>query len=71
MLLDRPDLVGKELFVYVESQNADFVVGSYSLVGRGTFVPEPAALSLLVMAAIGSLLAHQRNFRARPASKCS
>jgi hypothetical protein len=34
LILDRPDLVGQELFVYVQSQTPESIVGNYSLVNE-------------------------------------
>lgn len=63
--LDRPDLVGHELFVYAQTRTLDATVGSYGLLGTAPIlIPEP---STLVLAAVGllALLGFARRSRTR------
>lgn len=61
ILLDRPDLLGHELFFYAETSAGDMKVGNYGLLGTGpivgVLVPEPSTLVLAVVGLLG-LLAH-------------
>jgi len=50
ILLNRPDLVGKELFVFSQGRAGDFTVGNYALIGRDPIVPEPPSVILLLSA---------------------
>jgi len=61
LLLDRPDLLDEELFVFVGSQSNQVPLGSFSLLNSGVFVqstPEPStftlsALGLLSLSFVG------------------
>jgi hypothetical protein len=57
MLLNRPDLVDEELFVFTRSSGN---VRTYGVIGGGVFVPEPAAFVLLCLGLIGVLWTRRR-----------
>ncbi len=49
VILDRPDLLGTELFVFAQSMSEESVVGTYALLGTPPIVPEPSAISLVCL----------------------
>lgn len=62
IMLNRPDLIGHELFVFGEAADPNMpnnIAGTFGLVGEpaitGGGVPEPAALGLLTLGAVGLL----------------
>src|SRR5690606_38039315 len=60
MLLNRPDLVDEELFLFARSTN----VRSYGVIGGGVFVPEPSSIILLLVSCIAvSCYCHLRTTR--------
>jgi hypothetical protein len=66
LLLNRPDLLGHELFVYAQSRSGGAITGTYALLGNpavtGGAVPEPAAVVLFVLGLVG-LVAFRRHRR--------
>ena len=65
IFLNRPDLVGRELFVYAETTDpvGGAIVGNYALLGTdpvtGVLVPEPTTLALLLFS--GLALSNKRH----------
>ena len=57
MMVEQPDLLGRELMVIAETKTADAVVGTYALVGTVplTLVPEPATFVLALIGLVGLL----------------
>lgn len=55
MLLDRPQYLDQELFVFARSrgQEGEAVIGTYALLGTGVIIPEPATLALLCLGVAG------------------
>jgi hypothetical protein len=50
-LLNRPDLLNKELFLFAETRAGEVIVGNYSLLGTPVIVPEPGTIVLLMLGA--------------------
>jgi hypothetical protein len=53
MLLDRPQYLDQELFLFAQSVGKDVTIGTYGLLGTGVISPEPATLALLALGMAG------------------
>ncbi len=66
IFLNRPDLIGRELFVYAETRDllGEAMVGNYALLGTspvtGVFIPEPATMLILTLGLAPALLRKNR-----------
>jgi hypothetical protein len=72
--LDRPDLLGVELFVFAQTRTDEAIVGSYGLLGRdpitGVLVPEPSS-ALLAAAMFLALFAGRLRHGPRAKPPCA